>query len=266
VIAQQPLSYYAFVAGKRLGENPWSPTSSEDGPPHIAEVDSAIARAELLERLGMDTEAKFEYDALDDAASASNDRALAIAYAFAEHGQASRGIRIAQKLADGGRRDVRVYRVLFPLVNYDELTRNATANHLDPALVAAIIRQESSFNPRAISVANARGLMQVLPSVGEEVARTLKFPVWNPSLLLDPDANLQLGTSHLASYIKQYGALPRVLAAYNAGGSRVNRWSTKKGMEDPEIFIERIPYVETRDYVRIVMRNAAVYQTLAAKR
>ena len=115
-------------------------------------------------------------------------------------------------------------------------------------------------------VANARGLMQVLPSVGEEVARTLKFPVWNPSLLLDPDANLQLGTSHLASYIKQYGALPRVLAAYNAGGSRVNRWSTKKGMEDPEIFIERIPYVETRDYVRIVMRNAAVYQTLAAKR
>jgi len=133
---------------------------------------------------------------------------------------------------------------------------------LDPVLVAALIRQDSNFNPRAVSVANARGLMQVLPSVGEEVARALKYPVWYPVLLTDADANLQLGTAHLASYFKQYGPLPRVLAAYNAGGSRVTRWSAKKGMDDIELFAERIPFVETRDYVRIVQRNAIMYDNL----
>jgi soluble lytic murein transglycosylase len=210
----------------------------------------------------MDTEARFELDALDEAAGTSPDRVAATAHAFLEHGQPSRAVRLAQRLIDGGQRDARAYRLLYPLLDRDELTRDAHANGLDPALVAGLIRQESNFNPRAVSVANARGLMQVLPSVGEEVAQALKYPVWNPALLLDPDANLQLGTAHLAAYTRQYGPLPRVLAAYNAGGSRVTRWSTKAGTNDPELFVERIPFVETRDYVRVVQRNAAMYRAL----
>jgi soluble lytic murein transglycosylase len=152
--------------------------------------------------------------------------------------------------------------LLYPLVDGDELVRTARANNLDPWLVAGLIRQESYFNPHAVSVANARGLMQVLPSVGEEVAKSLRFPVWSPAVLFDADANLQLGTAHLAAFMKEYDALPRVLAAYNAGGSRVTRWTTKAGTDDPELFVERIPYVETRDYVRIVQRNADVYRLL----
>ena len=117
--------------------------------------------------------------------------------------------------------------------------------------------------PRAVSVAGARGLMQLLPSVGQEIAHGLDFPVWHSALLFDADANLQLGTSHLATYMKQYGPqLSRVLAAYNAGGSRVTRWSTKGGVDDPEVFIERIPFVETRDYVRLVQRNALFYSLI----
>jgi soluble lytic murein transglycosylase len=259
VIAQSPTSYYSFASAKRLGVPGWTPKDSVKTMPRVAAVDSAVARAAMLEQLGMDAEAKFEYDALDEAASGSTDRALATAAAFIAHGQPSRAIRIAQKLADGGNRDARVYRLLFPIVDREELERTAQARNLDPALVAGIIRQESSFNPRAVSVANARGLMQLLPSVGQEVARNLSFPVWHPALLFDADANLQLGTAHLASYMKQYGALPRVLAAYNAGGSRVTRWSSKTGVDDPELFVERIPYVETRDYARIVQRNAAMY-------
>ena len=104
--------------------------------------------------------------------------------------------------------------------------------------------------------------MQVLPSVGESIARSLNYPVWYPVLLLDPDANLQLGTTHLATYFKQYGPEQRVLAAYNAGGSRVTRWANKPGVDDPEMFVERIPYVETRDYVRLVQRNRAMYAQL----
>jgi soluble lytic murein transglycosylase len=90
----------------------------------------------------------------------------------------------------------------------------------------------------------------------------LGFPVWYPSLLLEPDANLQLGTAHLASFMKEYGALPRVLAAYNAGASRVARWANKPGVDDPEVFVERIPFAETRDYVRVVQRNAELYRSV----
>jgi soluble lytic murein transglycosylase len=253
------------MSAQRLGEAVPSPAQgggTGGRTPRVAAVDSAIARIKLLERLGMDFEARFEMDALEERANTSTERALATAEAFLAIDQSSRAIHVAQKLAESGQRDGRVMRILYPVVDRDELTRAAKAQGLEPALVAAISRQESSFNPRAVSVADARGLMQVLPSVGQEVARSLGFPVWYPALLLDADANLQLGTAHLAAYRKQYGPLPRVLAAYNAGGSRVERWSGRPGADDPEMFTERIPFAETREYVRVVERNLAVYRQL----
>jgi len=268
VLAQQPVSYYSVLAAKRLGDRVPSPVQAGGAAAshRVAPVDSAVARIKLLQRMGMDVEARYEMDALEERANGSPapDRALATADAFLALDQSSRAIRIAQKLAEGagGRRDERVMRIVYPVVDRDELARAAKVQGLDPALVAAIIRQESSFNPRAISAADARGLMQVLPSVGQEVARSLGFPVWYPVLLLDADANLQLGTAHLAAYRKQYGPLPRVLAAYNAGGSRVERWSGRPGADDPELFTERIPFVETREYVRVVQRNLAIYRAL----
>jgi len=262
VIAQQPTSYYAAVAARRLNERPWMPAAQPDSFARVPAVDSAVARIALLERLGMDAEARLEYDALDEGAGASPDRSIATAHAFLDHNQPSRAIRLAQRLVDSGHRDARVYRLLFPVLDRDELVRDAKAHGIDPTLVAGVIRQESSFNPRALSIAGARGLMQVLPSVGAEISRSLNFPDWNSALLFDADANLQIGTSHLAAFLKQYDALPRVLAAYNAGGSRVTRWSDRAGTDDPEVFAERIPFTETRDYVRIVQRNQALYRAL----
>lgn len=261
-LAQQPGSYYGAASAKRLGEPLWVPPARADSFAQSTVVDSAMARAGLLERLGMGTEARFEYDALEARASTSAELLATTAHAFIEHSEPSRGIRLAQKLIDAGQRDARAYRLLFPILDRDELTRDATARGLDPALVAGLIRQESNFNAHAVSVANARGLMQVLPAIGEEVARSLSYPVWYPVLLFDPDANLQLGTAHLAAYMKQYGPLARVLAAYNAGGSRVTRWVTRAGSDDPELFVERVPFTETRDYVRIVQRNADMYRAL----
>jgi soluble lytic murein transglycosylase len=151
---------------------------------------------------------------------------------------------------------------VYPVFHELELIARARQNRLDPALVAAVIRQESSWNPRALSRAGARGLMQIMPSVGEAIARSKGYPIWDPALLFDPDVSLELGTSHLRAALSQYSSLPRALAAYNAGGSRVNRWSRRAGVSDPELFVERIPFVETRDYVRIVMRNAEIYRAL----
>ena len=267
IIAREPLSYYAGVSAKRLGIGSWAPpggggAASTDVFPRVATVDSVMTRIRVLEQLGMDVEARFEYDALEAAANESVDRLLATAHALREHGQTSRAIRLAGKLVERGQRDARTYRLLYPIVDQPELARQARARTIDPALVAGIIRQESSFNPRAVSVAGARGMMQVMPAVGQQVARSLGYPVWDPVLLFEPDANLEIGMAHLASSIRQYEDLVRVLAAYNAGGSRVKRWETKPGTTDPEIFAERIPFVETRDYVRIVQRNAEVYRTL----
>jgi soluble lytic murein transglycosylase len=91
------------------------------------------------------------------------------------------------------------------------------------------------------------------------VAASRGYPLWNPALLFDPDVNLELGTAHLRSSLRPGTAPATALAAYNAGASRVARWMQRPGAEDPELFTEWIPYAETRDYVRIVQRNAAVY-------
>ena len=264
VIAREPLSYYAGASAKRLETGAWSPPGGDSGAgryPRVAAVDSAMRRITQLEQLGMDTEARFEYEALESAAT-TPDRMLATANALREHDQTSRSIRLAWRIIDAGTRDARAYRLAYPVVDQSELVRQARARSIDPTLVAAIIRQESSFNPRAVSVAGARGLMQVMPSVGQQVARSLGYPLWDPGLLFDADANLELGIAHLASSIRQYDDIVRVLAAYNAGGSRVTRWSAKAGTQDPEVFAERISFTETRDYVRIVQRNAELYRVL----
>jgi soluble lytic murein transglycosylase len=210
----------------------------------------------------MDVEARFEYDALAAAATESPDRLLATAHAFLDRDLPTRAIPLGFKLLERGINDARVYRIVYPVAMRDVLAAEAAERRLDPALVAALIRQESSFNPRATSAAGARGLMQVMPEVGRQIARSLRFPLWDPVLLYQPDVNLQLGIAHLANLMRGDDDLPRVLAAYNAGGSRVRRWSAKVGADDPEIFTERIPFVETRDYVRIVQRNREMYEML----
>ena len=104
--------------------------------------------------------------------------------------------------------------------------------------------------------------MQVMPAVGRAVARGLRFPVWDPVLLYQADVNVQLGMAHLAELDERYEPTAHVLAAYNAGASRVERWKEKRGAGDVEIFVERIPYVETRNYVRIIERNRDFYRAL----
>jgi soluble lytic murein transglycosylase len=104
--------------------------------------------------------------------------------------------------------------------------------------------------------------MQVMPDLGCAVARTEGYPEWDPVLLWQPDVSLAIGTRHLSELVAQYGEPARILAAYNAGTSRVERWVAKAGMDDPEVFAERIPFVETRDYVRIVQRNRDLYRVL----
>jgi len=229
----------------------------------VPDVDSALTRAALLERLGMPDEAGWEYDRIVREADRSVDRLLATANALRAAGYAYQGIRLARRaLARGVPADARLYRLLYPVVQTRALIAECAAQGLDPTLVAALIRQESSFNPGATSAVGARGLMQVMPDVGGTVARGLGFFQWDPVLLWQPDVSITIGTVHLADLRRRYTDLTRILAAYNAGISRVDRWDLKLGVEDPEVFAERIPFAETRDYVRIIQRNRDLYRVL----
>ncbi len=152
---------------------------------------------------------------------------------------------------------------LFPKPYWTDLRKYSELNGLDPYLVASLIRQESEFNPVAVSRANAVGLMQLLPSVGKHVAKQIKLRSYNSSQLYTPAVNLQLGTRYFKSMVDKYGGqLEYALAAYNAGTNRVGDWLEEGHYRDPQEFVESIPFTETREYVQAILRNETLYQRL----
>lgn len=152
---------------------------------------------------------------------------------------------------------------LFPKPYWTDLRKYSVLNGIDPYLVASLIRQESEFNPVAVSHANAVGLMQLLPSVGKHVAKEIKLKGYNASQLYTPAVNMQLGTRYFKSMVDKYGGqLEYALAAYNAGTDRVGDWLSQGHYRDPQEFVESIPFTETREYVQAILRNATVYQRL----
>ena len=152
---------------------------------------------------------------------------------------------------------------LFPKPYWTDLHKYSVQNGLNPYLVASLIRQESEFNPMAVSRANAVGLMQLLPSVGKHVAKEIKLKGYNPSQLYTPAVNMQLGTRYFKSMVDKYGGqLEYALAAYNAGSDRVGDWLQQGHYRDPQEFVESIPFTETREYVQAILRNETLYQRL----
>jgi soluble lytic murein transglycosylase len=155
------------------------------------------------------------------------------------------------------------WNILFPKPYWNELTRYANANGLDPYLVASLIRQESEFNPQAVSPANAWGLMQLLPPVGKQLAKEVRLRRFNQEQLTDPAINLQLGTRYFKHMVDSFdGEVEYALAAYNAGSERVRSWQGQGPYRDIHEFVESIPFSETREYVQAIMRNATVYRLL----
>ena len=263
--AGDPGSYYTGLAASRLERHPWAPPAAPDSFVAVPAADSAMARAALLARLGLVAESRWEYDRLVRQSDNSAERLLALANAFRRQGLAAQSIQLARRaLALGAPPDARTYRLLYPIVLEDALLAEAAEHGLDAGFVAALIRQESMFNPAATSPVGARGLMQVMPDLAGRLAESLAYPVWDPVLLYQPDVSLQIGAFHLQELSGRYGQPVHVLAAYNAGASRVERWSQRVGVDDPEVFTERIPFAETRGYVRAIQRNQDIYRSLYA--
>lgn len=268
LLENEPLSWYAAAGALRLGDGttPWSPPLAAEEYRRYADLDSALSRATLLRKLGMSYEARLELDWLSRTAMSGDDveRMLSVANALRGAGERERSIELGRRAiaVARGRADARAYRFVYPIREGELIATEAAKRGVDPALVAAVIRQESGFNPRATSPVGARGMMQMMPRVARALARSEKITPWDPAMLYRPEINIRLGVAHLDAFVAHYDHPARALAAYNAGGSRVTRWSKRAGAKDPELFIERIRFDETRDYVRIVLRNRDMYRAL----
>jgi soluble lytic murein transglycosylase-like protein len=151
-------------------------------------------------------------------------------------------------------------RIALPVKYLDLVDRYSKINNLDPFLVLSIIREESFFRPDAVSPANAYGLMQLLLRTARQVAYSHDLKVFR-SDLFQPAINIRLGTEYFKILLNKYnGKLHLALAAYNAGDQRVDEWLNRFGTNEPEEFIEMIPFTATRNYVKNILRNYYYYR------
>jgi soluble lytic murein transglycosylase len=153
-----------------------------------------------------------------------------------------------------------MWNLLFPQTYWKLVQRQARADRLDPYLVMGLIRQESAFNARATSSADARGLMQVLPKTASRSQRPSRIRSTG-ARLYNPTFNVRFGCSYLQSLLKDFDGKPELaLAAYNAGDIRVRDWMKSNSFRDSSEFLEAIPIHATRVYVESVLRDAAIYR------
>ena len=254
--AAWPVSYYGQLAAQALGT---PPPAVADPPWTVADAQGLVAHevshaAVLLTAWGQPRRARAFLLRLDELAPAPGRRAMLATLA--------NGIGLPDLAVALARRAGRAGRML-PQAGWP--APYAPPAGMEPAVIMALMRQESSFDEQIISPAGARGLMQLMPATAVAVARKLGDTPDLGALTTNPQANMRLGTAYLRSLMEQFGALPLALAAYNAGPRRVQDWLTANG--DPRTsevdmidWIELIPFNETRNYVQRVMESVTIYR------
>ena len=259
---EDSLGYYGMRARRETGLPPLAfaaPLLPLTLPPTNAAA--GLARIDTLLLAGLDSEALAEVRVVLAHPPQQLDVLLAWSEGLGVRGYGSAGVRLGWQAALLAPGDVRVLRAIFPWPNRAAVEAEADEFGVDPLLLAGIVRQESVFDVAALSPAGARGLAQLLPSTAALMARGLDVSFY-PDWITVPDLNLHLGAAHLAELLRRFGRADAAIAAYNAGPMPVRRWLDREGANDPDRFIELIPYPETRGYVRSVLRNRELYRAL----
>ncbi|MGA2903020.1 MAG: transglycosylase SLT domain-containing protein [Candidatus Korobacteraceae bacterium] len=272
--------YYGVLARRRLATLPTAPVVTVAALQHVSsaaaldpvsqitdppEDDLHYGRAKLLENAGTTDLAVRELEA--GSSTGPCWEMLEVAKIYTSGGEYYRALQALKRAISGYfAMDVNAlpapyWQGLFPRPYWDALRTYSEENGLDPYLVASLIRQESEFNPSAISHSNAYGLMQLLPRTGKGEAKKEGLHHYSTDSLLDPTTNIELGTHYFRQMIDQFGGqVEYALAAYNAGADRVQDWRVSGNYRDVEEFVESIPFTETREYVQAIVRNAEVYK------
>ncbi len=248
-------TFFGFLAAERAGLPyalcPLLPPGAGDASKALAAP--GFARAFELHAIGWTREARREWDAALAGADASTRIAAStLADARGWHDRAPFALIAGD--------DLRQYQLRFPLAHRDLVVAAATKQSLSPGFVFGLIRSESAWIEDAKSHANAYGLMQLIPETARRMAKAEKRHFANPLALFDPALNVALGTRYLSSVLARYrGAHWLAAASYNAGPARVDQWLTQRGHLEPDLFIETIPFKETREYVARVLAFALIY-------
>lgn len=257
---QYPHTYYGQRARQRLSLPP-PPPPPEPQPLPLPAGGFAPAAVELA-ALGAYAEAAEEALAREPSGLL---RRVA-AWARAQAGDLAGSVAVAEAAvasarAQSGSADGALWRLSYPLAYREVVWRWSQAAGVDPLLVLAVVREESRFRADAVSWAGAVGLMQLLPSTARELD-----PSVGPQALTEPEVNVRLATAYLAGRLREFrGDLLLALVAYNAGPAAARRFSALRTRGDDE-FVERIPYPETRAYVKRVLESYGVYRWLYGHR
>ena len=261
---RDPVSYYAVIGAELLGELYTMNVSDADDPAIPPWLNRGLSDIDLFTEAGLEQAAVAEIDRLREVARTSKNDMLGLAEGLIARGRTIDGINLGWALRDEGHEwDSRLIRVAFPLPYLDLIRREAMEWGVDPIILAAIIRQESAFKADIVSRAGAIGLMQVMPPTGAQLARVHGPSDFQEAHLASPEVSLHLGAAYFVEMSARYdGVLPLILSAYNAGPTRATRWKQYPEISDLLRFTERIPFVETRGYVKNVRRNLGIYGVL----
>ncbi len=236
-----------------------------------AATELLLERGRLLHALGLDASATQELLTADHLTPDAHFIGLELGRQNSARGDHFRAMRAMKRYAYGYLRlplsavEREFWEYLYPLGWEKQLRAQAARHKLDPYLIAALIRQESEFNPSARSVAGALGLMQIMPATGRSLFKRLDMADYAGRKLTRPDISLRLGAFHLKRVLDTFqGNIEYALAGYNAGEHRLDDWLRFGNFDDPGEFVETIPFSETRGYVQAVMRNRDMYRRLYA--
>jgi soluble lytic murein transglycosylase len=266
-----PRSYYGMLAARRIASGPQvasePPVRLPENPVDVMATDPAFTRVELLRRVGL---LEFAWEEMEDVARASvgdTVRLYGLSSAYVKEERYHLALRILRRhftaLAAGGYALPHAFwEMLYPFGWRAEVFQAAERTGLDPYLVAAVVREESSYYPRAVSRAGARGLMQLMPGTAQPMAEGRGWAFRDGALLDEPSANIQMGTAFLAGLVREFPDPRIALAAYNAGPRRVRDWWKARKSDDIEAWIELIPFDETRAYVKRVTLSWAEYRKI----
>jgi soluble lytic murein transglycosylase len=275
VYADYANSYYGRLAGKQLSHRAGAlprpgdivRASQRPAPPEPQRLaNEEVIRLLLANGLYDDALNEARYAQRSWGTSPRLD--ATIAWIYYQKGELRRAITMMRRAypqhltSNGQELPPEILQVIFPLTFWNSIRRYSTDRGLDPYLIAALIAQESTFDPNIRSVANAWGLMQVVPSTGRRLARSLGIRRFSTASLTNPDLNIRLGTLYFSHLVRQFGGTYYALASYNAGESRVVRWRAERpGLDDDE-FIDDIPFPETQNYVKRILGTAEDYRAL----
>jgi len=271
-----PASYYSARARAALGtvdeEYPYVPADSSGAEGGYAPT-PALVRGDLLASLGLYRDAAAEYVSTESNYRRDRHALNDLLHRYERINAMDRALRISNYLLNAERNSgvpmsLVSFRRLYPTYYWGAVYKSAEETNLDPNLILAIMRQESAFNRQALSSAGARGLMQLMPATGRDMARKVRVKGFKVDDLWQPKTSIRLGSEHLSDHFEYFARsddtrqLGLALSAYNAGLEPARRWSRRLPKDDVDEFVESIPYRETRNYVKLVYRNYQVYSYL----